>query len=63
MMRSGRIRSAVDDQIANLDGALAFDVGRARFQARHVRLVELQFGRVFDGDDALVFGDEAATAR
>ena len=35
------------------DLALAFEVGRARLQAHHVRLLQLQFGRVLDGDDAL----------
>ena len=49
----------VDDQIANLDGAVAFDVGGPRFHARHVRLAQPQFGGVFDGDDALVFRNVA----
>ncbi len=39
--------------------ALAFDVGRAGFQADDVLLLELQFGGVFDGDDALGVRDEA----
>ena len=33
----------------------AFHVGGPGFHARHVRLLQPQFGRVFDGDDALVF--------
>ena len=45
----------VDDQLADVDGADAFHVGRTGFHARHVGLLEPQFGRVFDGDDALVF--------
>ncbi len=49
----------IDHQIARRDGARAFDVGRARFKAHHVRLLQLQFGGVFDGDDALVFRNEA----
>ena len=53
-MRSGRIRRALTTQLALLDGALAFDVGRPRLEARHVLLVQLQFGRVLDRDDALV---------
>ena len=51
-MRSGRMRKRVDDQLPLMDGALAFDVGRPRFQPHDVLLVELQFGGVFDGDDA-----------
>ena len=44
----------VDQQLALLDRALAFDVRRPRFEPGDVLLVELQFGRVFDRDDALV---------
>ena len=58
-MRSGRIRSALITQMRAVNGAVAFDVGGPRFHARHVRLLQPQFGGVFDGDDALVFGDEA----
>jgi hypothetical protein len=39
--------------------ALAFDVRRARLQAHHVRLAQLQLGRVLDRHDALVAGNEA----
>ena len=49
----GTHTQGVDDQLALPDGALAFDVGRAALQARHVLLLDLQFGGVFDGDDAL----------
>ncbi len=45
----------VDDQLPDVDRADAFHVGRARFHARHVRLLQPQFGGVFNGDDALVF--------
>ena len=41
-------------QVGGGDGAFAFDVRRARFQPHDVLLLELQFGRVFDRDDALV---------
>ena len=34
--------------------ALAFDIRRAAFQPHHMLLLQLQFGRVFDGDDAFV---------
>ncbi len=49
----------VDHQIALADGALAFDVGRPGLEAHHVTLPQLQLGRVFDRDDALVLADEA----
>ena len=52
---------AVLDQVAHGDLALAFEVGRARFQAHHVRLLQLQFGGVLAGDDALVVVDVAAS--
>ena len=42
------------DEIALADFAVALDVGRARFHARDVRLLQLQFGGVLDGDQALV---------
>src|SRR5262245_3234445 len=48
----------VHEQLPLLDGALAFDVRRPRLQPRHVFLVQLQFGGVLDGDDALAFRDE-----
>ena len=44
---------AVPHQVAHGDLALAFQVGRAGFQAHDVRLLQLQFGGVFAGDDAL----------
>ena len=44
---------AVDQQFPLPHRAVAFEVGRAGFQPRHVRLLQLQFGRVLDGDDAL----------
>ena len=44
----------VAHQIADGDLALALDVGRPGLQPHHVVLLELQLGRVLDGDDALV---------
>ncbi len=51
-MRSGRIRRLLITSCALADRTLAFDIGRAGFQADDVFLLELQFGGVFDGDDA-----------
>ena len=34
-------------------------LGGPGFQPHHVRLLQLQFGRVFDGDDAFVVRDVA----
>ena len=48
---------AVLDEVAHGDLALAFEVGRARFEAHDMRLLQLQFGRVLAGDDALVAVD------
>ncbi len=45
-------------EVADGDAAVALDVGRARFEADDVRLLELEFGGVLDGDDALALGDE-----
>ena len=55
----GTHTQAVLDEIAHGDLALALEVGRAGFEAHHVRLLQLQFGRVLAGDDALVLVDEA----
>ena len=49
----------VDDQLALANGSLAFEVGRTALQPGHVLLLDLQFGGVFDGDDALGGGDES----
>ena len=53
MIRSGRILRAVFDQVGRGNCAFAFDIGRARFQANHVILLQLQFGRIFDRDDTI----------
>src|SRR5262249_24558733 len=46
-------------QVAHGDLALALEIGRSRFQAHHVRLLQLQFGRVLAGHDVLVVVDIA----
>ena len=53
---------AVAYQIAHGDLAFAFEVGRPRFQAHDMGLLQLQFGGVFAGDDALVVIDELRKA-
>ena len=53
---------AVLDQVAHGDLAFALEVGRARFEPDRVRLLQLQFGRVLAGDDALVVVDELGQA-
>ena len=50
------------DEIAHGDLAFAFDVRRAGFKTHHVRLLQLKFGGVFAGDDALVGLDETGQA-
>jgi len=55
----GTHTEGVPDEVHDRDRALAFDVGRARFETDHVVLHELQLGSVLDRDDALVLGDEA----
>ena len=46
-------------QHALVDAALLVQVRRAGFELHDVALLELQLGRVFDGDDALLLGNEA----
>ena len=48
----------VDDQLADRDAALAVDVGRTSLETADMLLVQLQLGRILDGDDALVDRDE-----
>jgi hypothetical protein len=38
----------VDDQLPDVDRAGAFHIGRPGFRARHVRLLQAQFGGVFN---------------
>ncbi len=42
------------DQLALADLAVALDVGRTRLEAPDVWLLQLQLGRVLDGDQALL---------
>jgi hypothetical protein len=53
---------AVLDEIAHRDPALAFKVRRAGFEAHDVRLLQLEFGGVFAGDDALVGSMKAVSS-
>ena len=53
----GTHAQSVANQIALRHFASTFDIGRPSFQADHVRLLQLQFSRVFDRDDAFVFGN------
>ena len=59
----GAHTESVDHQLPDVDGARAFHVGRPGFHARHVGLLQAQFGRVFNGDDALVFRNIAKRRR
>ena len=43
----------VDDQFALTHRSLPFHVRRTAFQANNVLLLQLKFGRIFDGHDAL----------
>ena len=58
----GAHTQAVADQFAHGDLAFALDVGRTGFQPHHMRLLQLEFGGVFAGDDALVVLDELGEA-
>ena len=58
-MRSGRMRRAVAHQFALGDLPVPFDIRRAGLQAHHMGLLQLQLGRVLDGDDPLVVRNEA----
>ena len=57
-IRSGRIRSALITSSRCLTAPFALDVRRTCFEPHNVVLLHLQFGRVFDRDDALVRRDE-----
>ena len=58
MIRSGRMRSALTSSMPLRHLARALDVGRAGLQPDHVRLAQLELGRVLDGDDPLGGRDE-----
>ena len=49
----------VANQVSLRNFAAAFNVRRTRFEPDDVRLLQLQFGRVFDSDDAFVLGNES----
>jgi len=59
MIRSGRMRRAFFTSSRWRIFAAAFHVGRTRLHAGNVNLLQLQLGRVFDGDDALAPVDMA----
>src|SRR5439155_25490689 len=44
-------------QVARLHLASSFDVGRTGLESHEVVLLQLELGRVLDGDDAVVVGD------
>ena len=50
----GSHTQAVDEQLPLPDSSLSFHVGRTGLQTDNVLLRQLQFGRVFDCDDAFV---------
>ena len=47
----------IDDELALLDGPVAFDVGRPRLKPDDMLLLDLEFSRVFYGDNALIRRD------
>jgi hypothetical protein len=53
---------AVLDQIAHRYLALAFEIGRTRFEAHDMRLLELKLGGILAGNDTLVLIDIAGEA-
>ena len=55
----GAHTQGVAHQVAGADFAGALQVGRARFQAHHMPVLQAQLGGVLDGDDALGLGDPA----
>jgi hypothetical protein len=48
----------VDHQVANGNFSPTFNIGRARFKSDHMLLAQLQFGRIFNCDNALVVGNK-----
>ena len=48
---------AVDQQLPLADGAVSFHVGRPGLQADDILLLDLQFGRVLNGDQAFGLRD------
>ncbi len=60
MIRSGRMRSALLTRSRCRISPLPSMLGGPRFQPDDVLLLQLQFGGVFDGDHALLVGNEVA---
>ena len=59
MIRSGRIRGVLLHQVGRGDlFHFAFDIRRATFEAKHVILLQLQFGRIFNRDHTVVVLNE-----
>jgi hypothetical protein len=54
MMRSGRMRRQFLTRSRMVTSPSPSRIGRAGFQAHHMGLLQLKFGAVFAGDDALV---------
>ena len=59
MIRSGRMRNAFRSRSRRRDFTALFDVRRPRFHSSYVRLLQLQFRSVLDGDDSLGFRNVA----
>lgn len=54
----GAHAQGIAHEVADGDGALALEVGRARLERHDVLLLKAQFSGILDGDDALALGDE-----
>ena len=54
----GAHAQGIAHEVADGDGALALEVGRARLERHNVLLLQAQLGGILDGDDALALGDE-----
>src|SRR5260370_4905696 len=59
MMRFGRMRRLLITSCRCMMAPLPSAFGRTAFQPYHVPLLQLQFSRVLNGDDPLLFGDVA----
>ena len=53
----GTHTKTVSHEVAHRDLAFALEVRRSRLQSHDMRLLQLQFRRVFTGDDPLIFVD------
>ena len=61
-MRSGRIRMALRTRSRWVTFPLTLQVRGAGFQTHHMVLLQLEFGGVFNRDDAFIVGDETREA-